>query len=211
MRDRKHFARQDRKNPHGYKHTKTYTCWRSMLSRCCDTHNSSYKYYGGRGIKVCNRWFNFRNFLSDMGEKPNGLTLGRIKNNGNYCRSNCRWETWEEQRQNMRRGKPFRIGKRVGTMASFSREAGISTAALRARIKNGWDTSRLLLPSVIPNHFRKLSPSDGRTILRLFDSGKATQTELSRRFNITYTYVNLLVRRRASIPKTPKSRYRNAA
>lgn len=88
---------------HGMYGTPTYNCWASMWERCTTPTQGSYRYYGGRGITVCERWSDFSNFFADMGEKPLGLTLDRKDPNGNYEPGNCRWATWTEQRLNQRR------------------------------------------------------------------------------------------------------------
>ncbi|MFA5724144.1 MAG: hypothetical protein WC979_07860 [Candidatus Pacearchaeota archaeon] len=78
--------------------SKSYGSWRNMISRCYNKNNNAYKYYGGRGIIVCNSWRkSFLNFYNDMGERPLNLTLDRIKSNGNYKLSNCKWSTRREQ------------------------------------------------------------------------------------------------------------------
>lgn len=81
-----------------------YKSWRNMIKRCSSNiFNPHYDNYFGRGIRVCDRWKSFLNFLSDMGERPFKLTLDRIDNNGNYELSNCRWITIQEQQTNKRR------------------------------------------------------------------------------------------------------------
>lgn len=87
------------------KRSKTYVAWYSMFCRCLYPKNKHYKNYGGRGISVCDRWKDFRNFLADMGESPKNLTLDRINNDGNYEPGNCRWTTRKENNNNRRPAK----------------------------------------------------------------------------------------------------------
>ena len=77
-----------------------------MKMRCYNEKSSGYKYYGGRGIQICDRWLeSYENFLADMGERPEGLSIDRIENDGNYEPSNCRWATVLEQNRNKRKRK----------------------------------------------------------------------------------------------------------
>ena len=87
---------------HGKSYSRLYSIWRNMRSRCTNSNHDSYPDYGGRGIKVCERWRIFENFLKDMGEPPEMLTIDRIDVNGNYEPGNCKWATWSEQNLNKR-------------------------------------------------------------------------------------------------------------
>ena len=82
-----------------------YSCWYDMKKRCINKKAQNYKYYGGRGISVCERWLGkdgFKNFANDMGKRPEGTSIDRINNNGNYEPQNCRWATIKEQHKNKR-------------------------------------------------------------------------------------------------------------
>lgn len=114
------------KSPNGNrKKHPLYQVWMAMDRRCNNKNCREYKYYGGRGIKVCDRWhgaFGFDHFLEDMGERPDETmvgkrkkwTLDRIDNNGDYCPKNCRWVTMKDQCKNRREENMIWRKKKIG-------------------------------------------------------------------------------------------------
>jgi len=89
---------------HGFSKTKVYDVWVQMKQRCYNPNNKDYKYYGALGVKVCDRWKDsFVNFLEDMGDRPDGLTLERDDVYGDYTPENCYWATWKQQANNKRK------------------------------------------------------------------------------------------------------------
>lgn len=112
---------------HGHADSPLYCVWQAMLNRCRNPKQKSYPRYGGRGIKVCERWLKFENFLSDMGPRPEGLTLERNDNEGNYEPGNCRWATMLEQRHNRREIKP-EARREIAIRAARTRERNRATA-----------------------------------------------------------------------------------
>lgn len=86
--------------PRGRSPDPTYRSWKAARERCNNPNHVAYPRYGGRGIKMCERWDDYRNFLADMGLRPEGTTLDRKDNDKGYSRENCRWATWTEQAAN---------------------------------------------------------------------------------------------------------------
>lgn len=106
--------------------SRTYKSWQEMRARCNNKRSISYPNYGGRGISICARWSEFENFLADMGERPEGKSLDRIENNGNYEPNNCRWATSKEQNNKRRQCRYIEYLGRIQTIAQWCDELGLN-------------------------------------------------------------------------------------
>jgi len=131
----------------------TYKSWDHMIQRCTNRIYQQYKDYGGRGIVVCRRWLKFENFLADMGERPEGRSLDRIDNNGNYCPENCRWATRKEQQSNRRNNHVLTYGGKTQCITKWSDDIGIKVGTIQYRLAAGWSVEEAL--SVVPGQKRK--------------------------------------------------------
>lgn len=119
-------------NPAG---TKTYYAWRNMRARCMNPNEASFANYGGRGIRVCDRWAeSYDAFVADMGEAPEGLTLDRIDVNGNYEPGNCRWAGWDVQHNNKRTNRPLTFHGVTKNLTEWAKDLGLSTDTLHHRL-----------------------------------------------------------------------------
>ena len=112
----------------------TYLAWKQMNQRCKYVSHKSHKDYGGRGITVCDRWDTFENFLADMGEKPKGMTLGRIDNDGNYSSDNCRWEDMRQQARNRRNNRIIEAFGEKRILVEWSERFGIKASTIANRL-----------------------------------------------------------------------------
>lgn len=133
-----------RNKKHGARKTKAFSCWWNMKSRCERPSNVYYKDYGGRGIKICERWLEFSNFLADMGQPDGDMSLERIDNDGDYELSNCRWVSRKEQANNRRSNTFLELhGERL-TIQQWSERLGFSRSTIPLRLKTGWSVERAL-------------------------------------------------------------------
>lgn len=114
--------------------TRTYKSWCAMIQRCHNKNRDVYPLYGGRGIQVCDRWRDYSNFLADMGERPEGATLDRIDNNGDYTPQNCRWADHKTQTRNSRASTPITYQGKTQTLTEWAQEIGISPKTLSSRL-----------------------------------------------------------------------------
>lgn len=128
-----------RRERHGFSRTSTYTAWAMMKQRCLNSNHIASDRYAGRNIGVCDRWKNsFVAFLADMGEKPEGMTLERVDNDGDYCPENCKWATRKEQSRNTRRTRKVTVNGETKLATDVASENGISAPLVSTRISNGW-------------------------------------------------------------------------
>lgn len=118
--------------------SKTKASWFSMKYRCQKPKNNKYHLYGGRGIKVCERWESFELFLQDMGERPDGHTLDRLDSNGNYEPSNCRWADSHTQCRNRRNNTILTFRGETRTVSDWADVLGFNRNTISKRIRAGW-------------------------------------------------------------------------
>lgn len=126
---------------HGMSRTRPYRLWGSMKTRCLNPNEEAYKkYYGSKGITVCDRWMKFENFWEDMQDSYfEGASLDRIDNSKGYSPENCKWSTAEEQSNNRSYVTLYEFKGKMMGLAQIAREIGIRPATLQWRIRHGWD------------------------------------------------------------------------
>jgi len=134
--------------------SRTYITWQAMLNRCYNSNNKSFDYYGGRGIKVCERWKKFENFLEDMGERPTGLSLDRTDNEDDYYKENCQYADKITQCNNRRSNHLLNYKDKIQNITQWSKELNIGANVIRKRLRDGWSIERALTE---PVNSRKLS------------------------------------------------------
>lgn len=124
---------------HGLSRTPLYINWGGMIQRCTNIKDPHFKDYGARGIKVCDRWRSFENFLADMGPKPTpDHSIERRNNNGNYEPSNCYWGTYIDQANNRRSNTLLLYKDKEYTATQLAREHGINVETFYYRLTVGW-------------------------------------------------------------------------
>lgn len=136
---------------HGMSKTKIYNVYRAMRSRCENPNSKSYPDYGGRGIKVCERWATFENFYADMGE-PGFLRaeIDRIDNDKGYSPDNCRWVTKTQNQANTSQNRIIEAFGKKMILEEWAREVGKSSDVISYRLKMGWPIEKALMQSCRP-------------------------------------------------------------
>jgi hypothetical protein len=140
-------ACRKRNTTHGESRSSENIAWLAMKERTCNPNFKQHHNYGGRGIRVCERWLNsFDNFLADMGRKPSPKhSLDRIDPNGNYSPENCRWATVAEQANNRTNNRFVEaFGERM-TIIQWSRKTGVGRHNISNRLKAGWTPEQAVM------------------------------------------------------------------
>lgn len=135
---------------HGLSNTKEYDAWKSMLRRCYDPRTERYPVYGGRGIRVCERWRDgFENFLADIGFAPSqSHSIDRIDVNGDYEPQNCRWATPKEQSRNTSRNIRLTLNGQTKTLAEWAEGSQLRYRTIHRRVmEQGWSLQDALTRS----------------------------------------------------------------
>lgn len=146
---------------HGKHKSRVYCVWIDMKQRCYNKNCNAYKNYGGRGIKICDKWLKFEGFYEDMGDRPPKRTLDRIDVNGDYCKENCRWATTAEQARNKRNNVNITHNNKTQCLADWAKEYNLPLSILKYRIDNSWPIEIALLPIGFKNE--KVITYNGKT------------------------------------------------
>lgn len=163
-------------------HRKTYQCWQDMRQRCYNPNCKKYRIYGARGIKVCDRWLeSYKNFLEDMGEKPEGYTLDRIDNDGEYSPGNCRWATPKEQGLNRRTNHLITFNGKTQTITEWATELGKYHGGIAKRLKT-MPIEKALSPDNYGNQI--ISEEVKKEILTRYYNKEMSQTQLGKLYGI---------------------------
>ena len=132
--------------------TRLYRIWHNMKSRCTNVNKPDYKYYGAKGIKICEEWedyLTFKQWAINNGYADN-LTIDRIDSNGNYCPENCRWITIQKQQTNKQSNRILVFNNEAHTISEWAQILNISRGLIKDRIRAGWSVERALTEPVNP-------------------------------------------------------------
>lgn len=174
----------------------SYSTWRNMKARCYTKSNSDFHSYGGRGVRICERWMEFWKFVEDMGPKPTPQhSIDRWPDkNGNYEQSNCRWATSGQQSLNTNRNRFLEYEGRRLSICQWADEKGLSRDVLRERLNRGWTIEKALtLPTIqLGKCSRKLTPAQVASIR----TDSMSNRELSELFSVTPDTIRNVRKRR---------------
>lgn len=122
--------------------------WNAMKSRCYRPDSISYRFYGAKGVRICDRWLVFENFDADMSPRPVGCSIDRIDSNGDYCPENCKWSTALEQSRNRSSTRNITLYGRSWPVSQWAEISGIQAKTIYARLDRGWSDKRAVFTPV---------------------------------------------------------------
>ena len=190
---------------------RTYQSWADMRNRCNNAKHKRYASYGGRGIEVCERWDSFEAFVKDMGLKPDGMSLEREDNDGNYTPKNCVWADYRAQNKNKRTTTTYEYDGRSQTIEEWADEKGLPRTTLSERVhKYGWDIKTALETPLghkdnIPTDPEKrkytatLTQEDAERIRAVHARSGWSFARVGRHFGVSGTTVSSIVNRRTHV------------
>lgn len=134
----------ERSRKHGATNIPGYNSWLAMMHRCYSPNVDSYKYYGAKGITVCDQWHDPAKFLLDMGPPTKGQQIDRINTSGNYEPSNCRWASPKENINNRSNTKRITAFGKTMSVSDWSAKTGIPTKTIHVRLCRSWSEERAI-------------------------------------------------------------------
>ncbi len=170
---------------------RTFGSWVAMLHRCFIPGAMGGDNYRGRGVTVCERWFEFANFAQDMGPRPHGTTLDRIDVLGDYGPTNCRWADAITQARNTRRTKRHLVSGKTYVQSELAAMVGVCDATILRRVRAGRPDSEILFAGKLPTG--KLVESQVLEIRSLIAAGM-TNIAIARQFGVSHTAISLIRR-----------------
>lgn len=157
--------------------------WAESRARCERPNHPQYCYYGGRGIKYCDRWKNFDLFLADMGPRPPQMTLERLDVNGGYCPENCVWASRKDQSRNQRDSLKLTYRGKTRPLMEWAEITGIKYETLKMRVRAGYSPEEVIEKAVkcgaklSGKQYKPRKPQDPSTFRRGAETGAAKLTE----------------------------------
>jgi hypothetical protein len=183
-----------RRNSLNPRYRSEYDAWHAMKQRCFNPRHKQYDHYGGRGITVCEEWWDFEAFFRAMGPKPSpSHSIDRINNNDGYRPGNCRWATQHEQNLNTRQNRYLTYNGKTQTLDAWCTELGIKRGTIDSRLCMGYPIERVLSPA---NHRKKITIEEirrlrerglsGRQIAKRYGMSSSSIYERLRKAEVTH-------------------------
>ncbi len=182
---------------HGMSESAEYRIWKLMKSRCLNPNFPKYPTYGGRGVRICDRWLNsFATFYADMGPRPSPYhSIDRFPNNdGNYEPSNCRWATRTEQVRNRGVTRMLTFDGETLPLIEWAERYGIKYITLYMRLEKGWSIERCLKEPLLDGK-RLFTSDDVRSIRQRHAKGNVSFSALGREYGVCYVTIARIVRK----------------